>query len=60
MEVSKSQNTPYTLSLIRDLKEALSRMDTSSDFNHMAAKYLYSMSRSHFNQRSSGVSLSGM
>ena len=59
MEVSKSRNTSYTTSLISDLKEALTRMDTSSDFNHMAAKYLYSMSRSHYNQRSSGVSLSG-
>lgn len=31
----------------------------SSDFNHVASKYLYSLSRAHFNQRSSGISLSG-
>lgn len=40
IETSLSHSTPYSQSLVRDLKEAVSKMD-SSDFNHVAAKYLY-------------------
>jgi ubiquitin-protein ligase/uncharacterized protein YegL len=58
LQQSVSHTSPFTQALEKDLREALAAVN-GNRFDHTASKYLYSLSRSHFNQRSSGITASG-
>ena len=58
LQKSPSSSSPFTLSLIEDVRESMDTLSDPSTFKNVGIKYLYSLSRSHYQQRASGVSSS--
>eukprot|EP01105_Mastigella_eilhardi_P007737 TRINITY_DN193_c0_g3_i1.p1 TRINITY_DN193_c0_g3~~TRINITY_DN193_c0_g3_i1.p1 ORF type:complete len:1469 (+),score=409.40 TRINITY_DN193_c0_g3_i1:565-4407(+) len=56
LESSKSHGTAFTQGLVRDLRQAAEFMKDRATFDTIGNKYMYSLARSHFTQRSSGIS----
>src|SRR3990167_1144059 len=52
---SISKDTPFTKGLIEDLEQVLESMRDQATFQRIGIKYMYSLSRSHYQQRASGV-----
>lgn len=55
LDTSISGQGNFSQQLVRDLKQCIANMDPAS-YQHVGSKYMYSLSRSLYTQRSSGIS----